>query len=86
MIHPKIVRDGPMTTGGPDPLKDALELQAQVRALKALLELQRWQIDVLNNRLYSATPGGVAAKRLLELKRVETKMATMKVPRSVNDR
>ena len=47
-----------MTAGGPDPLKDALDLQVRVRALQALLELQRWQIEVLNNRLYSSEPGG----------------------------
>jgi hypothetical protein len=52
MIHPKIVRDGPMATGGPDPLKDALALQARVKGLQALLELQLWQIEVLNKRLY----------------------------------
>ncbi len=85
MIHPKIVRDGPMTTGGPDPLKDALDLQARVRALKALLELQRWQVEVLNNRLYSSTPGGVAARRLLGLKRSEAESAGLTAPKGVND-
>ncbi|MBB4040006.1 hypothetical protein GGR34_001657 [Microvirga flocculans] len=60
-----------MTTCGPDPLQDARDLQARVRALKALLELQRWQVEVLNDRLYSSAPGGVAAKRLLALKRSE---------------
>ena len=85
MIHPKIVRDGPMTTGGPDPLKDALALQIRVRGLQALLELQRWQIEVLNNRLYSSQPGGVAARRLLAIKRSETQVARLKVPKGVND-
>jgi hypothetical protein len=84
MIHPRIVRDGPMATDGPDPLKDALALQARVRGLQALLELQRWQIEVLNKRLYSPEPGGVAARRLLALKRSE-KEAKFKVPKSVND-
>jgi hypothetical protein len=74
-----------MSTGGPDPLQDALDLQARVRALKALLELQRWQVEVLNNRLYSSAPGGVAARRLLALKRSETEARVSKVPRGVND-
>ena len=60
-----------MTIDGPDPYKDALRLQARLKALKALLELQRWQVEVLNNRLYSSEPGGVAARRLLTLKREE---------------
>jgi hypothetical protein len=84
MIHPKIDRDGPMTTGGPDPLKDALALQTRVRGLQALLELHRWQIEVLNDRLYSAEPGGVAARRLLALKHIE-KPNEFKVPKGVND-
>jgi hypothetical protein len=84
MIHPKIVRDGPMATGGPDPMKDALALQARVKGLQALLELQLWQIEVLNKRLYSSEPGGVAARRLLALKRSE-KEAEFKVPKGVND-
>ena len=71
MIHPKTVRDGPMMLSGPDPLQDALELRAQIRGLKALLDLQRWQIEVLNERLYSAQPGGAAARRLLALKQSE---------------
>ncbi|QRM28660.1 hypothetical protein [Microvirga sp. VF16] len=74
-----------MTTSGPDPLKDALVLQARVRGLQALLELQRWQIEVLNNRLYSSEPGGVAARRLLDLKRSETKRDAFKVPEGMND-
>jgi hypothetical protein len=85
MIHPKIVRDGSMTTGGPDPLKDALALQARVKGLQALLELQRWQIEVLNNRLYSSEPGGIAARRLLDLKRREMQRGEFKVPKGVND-
>jgi hypothetical protein len=52
--------------------------------LQALLELQRWQIEVLNKRLYSPEPGGVAARRLLALKRSE-KDAELKVPKGVND-
>jgi hypothetical protein len=71
MIHPKTFRDGPMMLSGPDPLQDALELRAQIRGLKALLDLQRWQIEVLNERLYSAQPGGTAARRLLALKQSE---------------
>jgi len=74
-----------MTTGGPDPLKDALALQARVRGLQALLELQRWQIEVLNGRLYSSEPGGIAARILLDLKRRETGRNTFMVPKGVND-
>jgi hypothetical protein len=85
MIHPKIVRDGPMATSGPDPLTDALTLQARVRGLQALLELQRWQIEVLNNRLYSSEPGSIAARRLLALKRSETERDEFHVPRGMND-
>jgi hypothetical protein len=73
MIHPKIVRDGPMMLSGPDPLQDALELRAQIRGLKALLDLQRWQIEVLNEKLYSAEPGGTAARRLQALKQSEAR-------------
>lgn len=73
-----------MTTRGPDPLKDALSLQARVRGLQALLELQRWQFDVLSNRFHSSNPGGVAARRLLEIKRREGTKA-FKVPQGVND-
>jgi hypothetical protein len=71
MIHPRILRDGPITARGPDPLQDARDLQDRIRALKALLELQRWQIEVLNDRFYSAEPGGIAARRLLGLKQAE---------------
>jgi hypothetical protein len=73
MIHPKIVRDGPMKLSGPDPLQDALELRARIRGLKALLDLQRWQIEVLTDKLYSSEPGGTAARRLLALKHSETR-------------
>jgi hypothetical protein len=71
MIHPKTVRGGPMNTCGPDPLQDALELRAHVRGLKALLEFQRWQIEVLNDKLYASDSGGAAARRLLALKQSE---------------
>lgn len=73
MIHPKIVGGGPMTLSGPDPLQDALELRAQIRGLKALLDLQRWQIEVFTERLYSAESGGTAARRLLALKQGEAR-------------
>lgn len=60
-----------MKTCGPNPLQDALELNAHVRGLKALLEFQRWQIEVLNDRLYTSESGGTAARRLLALKQSE---------------
>jgi|GEM_PF-5235962 len=72
-----------MTGDAPNPLKDALDLQSRVRSLRALLELQRWQIEVLNDRLYASDPGGIAAKRLLALKRSETQ--SLQAPRAVND-
>lgn len=67
-----------MKTCGPEPLQDALELRAHVRGLKALLEFQRWQIEVLNDRLYASESGGTAARRLLALKQSETDMARRK--------
>lgn len=63
-----------MTASGPDPLQDALELHIRIRSLKALLELQRRQIEVLNDRLYSSEPGGIAAQRLLALKQRERRL------------
>jgi hypothetical protein len=60
-----------MMTGGPDPLQDALDLEARIKCLRALLELQRRQIERLDERLYPAGPAGVAARRLLSLKRSE---------------
>lgn len=83
MIHRNIGSHGFMTGDDLDPLKDALDLQNRVRSLRALLELQRWQIEVLNDRLYASDPGGIAAKRLLALKRSET--AGLQAPRAVND-
>jgi hypothetical protein len=83
MIHRKIGSHGSMTGRYPDPLKDALDLQHRVRSLRALLELQRWQIEVLSDRLYSSEPGGIAAKRLLALKRSEAE--SLKAPKAVND-
>ncbi|MBJ6124483.1 hypothetical protein [Microvirga splendida] len=83
MIHCDIGSHGFMTGDDTDPLKDALDLQSRVKALKALLELQRWQIEVLNERLYSSDPGGTAAKRLLALKRSEAQ--GLQVPKAVND-
>jgi len=74
-----------MTTGGPDPLKDARVLEARVRALQALLELQRWQIDVLSKKLYSSEPGGIAARRLLDLKRLEAQTRHITPPVGMND-
>ena len=46
MIHRDIGSHGFMTGDDPDPLKDALDLHNRVRSLRALLELQRWQIEV----------------------------------------
>ena len=83
MIHRDIGSHGSMTGDDPDPLKDALDLQIRVRSLRALLELQRWQIEVLNDRLYSSDAGGVAAKRLLALKRSE--IDGLQPPKAVND-
>lgn len=54
-----------------DPLRDAHILQVRIRALRALLDLQRWQVEVLADRLYSTKPGGVAARRLLFLKQTK---------------
>ena len=83
MIHRDIGSHDSMTGDDPDPLKDALDLQNRVRSLRALLELQRWQIEVLNDRLYPSDAGGTAARRLLALKRSETE--TLQAPRAVND-
>lgn len=60
-----------MKTCSPRLLQDALELRAHVRGLKALLEFQRWQIEVMNDRLYEPESGGKAAQRLLALKQGE---------------
>lgn len=48
-----------------------------------MLELQRWQIEVLNDRLYPADPGGIAARRLLALKRSDAEK--LQAPQAVND-
>jgi hypothetical protein len=37
------------------------------------LELQQQQIETLADRLYSQEPAGIAARRLMALKRIETK-------------
>lgn len=83
MIHRHIGSHNFMTCRHPDPLKDALDLENRVRSLRALLELQRWQIEVLSDRLYSSDPGGIAAKRLLALKRSEAE--SLQAPKAVND-
>ncbi|MBZ6076181.1 hypothetical protein [Microvirga puerhi] len=54
-----------------DQLHEARVLHAQIKGLKALLQLQRNQVARLNDRLYANTPGGHAARRLLDLKRSE---------------
>jgi hypothetical protein len=56
-----------------DPLQNARVLHAQIRGLKKLLELQQQQIETLADRLYSQEPAGIAARRLMALKRIETK-------------
>jgi hypothetical protein len=78
MIHPRNGRGGPMKNSGPDPLQDALELRAHVRGLKALLEFQRWQIEVLNEKLYASATGGKAARRLLALKQREAEATRLR--------
>ena len=83
MIHRYIGSHGSMTGQHPDPLKDARDLQHRVSSLRALLELQRWQFEVLSDRLYSSDPGGIAARRLLALKRSETE--SLQAPKAVND-
>jgi hypothetical protein len=85
MIHRKTASHRSMESGRPGPLEDALDLQVRVRTLKALLELQRWQVEVLNDRLYSSEPGGIAARRLLDLKRREAQMTSLPVPKGVNN-
>ena len=80
MIHPRNGRDGPMKISGPDPLQDALELRAHIKGLKALLEFQRWQIEVLNEKLYASASGGNAARRLLALKQSEAEAARRRRP------
>lgn len=57
-----------MTIRRLDPLQDALAIQARIKGLRALLELQRWQIEVLSSRLYAGDSAGTAARRLLALK------------------
>jgi len=52
-----------------DPLQDARALQPRIERLRMLLEIQRRQIEALNDKLYSTQPAGVAARRLLALKR-----------------
>ena len=56
-----------------DPLQNARVLHARIKGLKKLLELQQWQIETIADRLHSQQPGGIAARRLLALKRIETK-------------
>lgn len=53
-------------------------MKAHVRSLKALLELQRWQIEVLNERLYASAPGGTAARRLVALKQSEAGISRLR--------
>ena len=52
-----------------DLLHESRQLAEAIRSLRALLELQREQIDSFEERLYPDTPGGAAARRLVALKR-----------------
>jgi len=58
----------PALTGVLDRLHEARVLRARIDGLQALLRLQQQQIERLNDRLSSRTPGGIAAQRLLALK------------------
>lgn len=75
-----------MKVDGPDLLQDALELRAHIRGLQSLLEYQRWQIEVLNDRLYDAQSGGMAARRLLALKQSEDRQAHLSRKSSSRER
>lgn len=75
-----------MKVDGPDLLQDALELRAHIRGLQSLLEYQRWQIEVLNDRLYDAQSGGTAAQRLLALKQSEVREAHLSRKSSSRER
>ena len=61
----------PALTGVLDRLHEARLLRARIDGLQALLRLQQRQIERLNDRLSSGTPGGIAAQRLLALKQGE---------------
>lgn len=52
-------------------LHESRVLHAQIKGLNALLQLQKWQVAALEDRLHAQTPGGVAARRLLALKNSE---------------
>ncbi len=54
-----------------DPLQDARQLQAGIKTLRALLDLQLRQVERWNARLYEQTAGGSAAQRLVALKQAE---------------
>jgi hypothetical protein len=73
MSHSNSPEDEDVNPHAADPLQNARLLHARIKGLKRLLELQQWQIETLNDRLYSHQPGGVAARRLFAVKRSETK-------------
>jgi hypothetical protein len=73
MIHSIRAKDEDEHPHADDPLQSARALHARIKGLRKLLELQQWQIETLTDRLYTQQPGGVAARRLLALKRIETK-------------
>ena len=52
-----------------DPLQDARDLQPRIERLRMLLDVQRRQFEAINDRLYSPRTAGVAARRLIALKR-----------------
>ncbi len=51
-------------------IDDVTELHDHIQRLRALLDLQRRQVGVIEARLYPSGPGGTAARRLMALKSV----------------
>jgi hypothetical protein len=49
-------------------IDDVTELHDHIQRLRALLDLQRRQVGVIEARLYPAGPAGTAARRLTALK------------------
>ncbi|MCB8820502.1 hypothetical protein [Microvirga rosea] len=63
------VKGSRRSAGSLSRLHEAHVLHARIKGLKALLQLQKSQVEKLNDQLYSDTPAGTAARRLLDLKR-----------------